>query len=329
MEESSIINIFFDKLALRMRNENDLSDVTWTMCQASPKFYEWFIHFFFKEIKDIKSIIEFTREYPDEQGKGCRVDFFIKVRNENSPYIIENKIGDLNQHFGDYDVAYRLCDKDHFGYIANYPLAEDGYNRIRQWSELYDQLSKDIESFTESEEKILIEAYLSYVKNVCNIIKLDKKMNLQNLYSMFELFQILKDLTTRQESDFIVSFYGNNQTQNGYNIKFWFEINYTNSTIPKDWGVIGLWYNEEHPILAVGFQNNEGWGRHIYELLEKQKFTDYQYCSKPYSDEGFYFIEIKSDVMKSIDEVITLEEQKTIIRNFMDEALRIPLANAI
>lgn len=323
--ETSIVSTFFDNLSMRMWKENDLSDITWSLCQSSPYFYNYFIHFFFPEL-DIKEIVGFEREHPDEQDCGSRVDFLIRVQDDEVPYLIEVKINDRNQHFGQYDEAYGVT-PDRLGYITNYPLSQEGYDRIRQWSELYDSLSTDIDivAWSDSNEKVLIEGYLSYVKNVCNIIKFNKKMNLQNLYSMFELFQILKGLTTRQESDFTVSFYGNNETQNGYNLKFWFEINYIDSNIPKDWGVIGLWYDKEQPILAVGFYKDEGWGKHIYESLEKQKFTEYQYCSTPYKDGGYFFIEMKEDVMKSIDESTTLEEQKTIIRNFMDEALRIPL----
>lgn len=328
MEESSIITSFFDNLSVRMRKENDLSDVTWSLCQASPFFYDYFIHFFFPEL-DVKEIVEFERERPDEKNGRSRVDFFIKLKN-NEKYLIEVKIYDQNQHFGVYEEDYEI-NSDHLGYITNYPLIKKGYDKIRQWSELHDKLEVDLVSLKRPNEKSLIEGYLSYVKNVCNIIKFDKKMNLQNLYSMYELFHTLKKLTNRTTDDFVISFYGNNETSNGANFKFWFEINYRNSAIniPKDWGVIGFWYERKVPVFSVGFDSRDGWGKHIYSILKEMDsqnlFQDYQYCCKPYDDEGCMWIDIKEDVMKQIDYLSTIDEQEEVIRNFMDEALLIPI----
>ena len=295
---NSCINTFFSSLSSRMWKENDLSDITWAMCQASPTFLECFVHFFFPEV-DIHSIIDFVRESPDEQDGGGRVDFLFRVQDDATPYLIEVKI--------------------------NYPLYEEGYDKIRQWEQFYDLMENRVKSFPESEETNLIKGYLSYVKNVCEIIKFTKPMNITGLYSMFELFQILKNLTTRQESDFTLSFYGNNETQNGFNVKFWFELNYPNTSIPKDWGVIGLWYDKEQPIISIGFYKDEGWGKSIYNLLKTKTFTKYQYCSTPYEDGGYYFIDLKEEAMKSIDEASTIDEQKKILCNYMNEALRIPL----
>lgn len=320
---NSCINTFFSSLSSRMWKENDLSDITWAMCQASPTFLECFVHFFFPEV-DIHSIIDFVRESPDEQDGGSRVDFLFRVQDDATPYLIEVKINDRNQHFSQYDNAYNVT-PDRLGYITNYPLYEEGYDKIRQWEQFYDLMENRVKSFPESEETNLIKGYLSYVKNVCGIIKFTKPMNITGLYSMFELFQILKNLTTRQESDFTLSFYGNNETQNGFNVKFWFEINYPNTSIPKDWGVIGLWYDKEQPIISIGFYKDEGWGKSIYNLLKTKTFTKYQYCSTPYEDGGYYFIDLKEEAMKSIDEASTIDDQKKILCNYMNEALRIPL----
>ena len=43
-----IIKSFFSNLADRRRKENDLSDITWAMCQASPAFQKAWLHFFFQ-----------------------------------------------------------------------------------------------------------------------------------------------------------------------------------------------------------------------------------------------------------------------------------------
>ncbi len=104
--ENTVINSFFFNLASKFYKENDLSDVTWAMCQASELFLQRFLKFFFN--RDFLKTIEIRREISAEE-EGARVDFYIEYYNElgeRELYLIEAKIGDHNQHFGQYDGAY-------------------------------------------------------------------------------------------------------------------------------------------------------------------------------------------------------------------------------
>lgn len=326
----SMVSSFFNALSTKMWKENDLSDITWSMCQASPYFFNYFIHFFFPEL-DIKTIVEFERERPDEQNCGSRVDFLIKVQNDEVPYLIEVKINDRNQHFGQYDEAYGVT-PDRLGYITNYPLAQEGYDRIRQWSELYNNLDADITSLPVSSEKSLMEGYLTYVKNVCGIIKLTKPMNIKGLYSMFELFSVLNNLTTREEKDFSLTKYGLSGTETGCNFQIWFHLNYKHPfwESKKEGGLIGLWYNVEQPIISMGFQNRSEWGESIYQIINDKVIRPHimlesEYYGQPYTSDDMIYIDMKPEVVDEFDKCEDVHLQERILYNFMDEVLRLPI----
>lgn len=326
----SYISSFFSSLSSKMRKENDLSDITWAMCQASSMFMDSFVHFFFPEV-DIHSIIEFVRESPDEQDGGSRVDFLFRVRNDATPYLIEVKINDRNQHFGQYDKAYNVT-PERLGYITNYPLSEKGYDKIRQWEQFYDLMEDKIKLFPESEEINLIKGYLSYVKNVCGIIKFTKLMNITGLYSMFELFTILKNSTQRETKDFSISTYGPYEITHGSNLKIWFTIEYKNPELKniKEGGVIGIWYNKENPEISIGFQNKEQWGKSLFPVLKKMEnneiLIDTKYCETPYDgDDNTMYISMKDSVVKEIDNASNVDKQTEIILNYIDEALMLPI----
>ena len=95
-----------------MNKENDLSDITWALCNASHKFKEVFLKFFFPEIQ-ISPDVVIEREISKDDS---RPDFVI--HNGSELYIIENKINDQAHHFGQYEKAFKVT-PERFGYIAN------------------------------------------------------------------------------------------------------------------------------------------------------------------------------------------------------------------
>lgn len=64
------------------------------LCNTSPRFRDYFLHYFFPKMQVERSVI-LDREISKD---GSRVDFII--HNKNETYIIENKINDKNHHFG-------------------------------------------------------------------------------------------------------------------------------------------------------------------------------------------------------------------------------------
>jgi hypothetical protein len=58
----SIEEKFFRKLSERLNKENNLSDITWALCESSEQFKNLFLEYCFDDEK-IVNIDLFTREY--------------------------------------------------------------------------------------------------------------------------------------------------------------------------------------------------------------------------------------------------------------------------
>ena len=52
------LNSFFLHLGIRLYKENNLSDITWALLQASDEFKQLFIKYFFPEIEDNHIIVK-------------------------------------------------------------------------------------------------------------------------------------------------------------------------------------------------------------------------------------------------------------------------------
>lgn len=127
---------FFESLAERKNKENDLSDITYSLCNASPQFKRLFLEFFFKEIEGIedKKLSEYKllREYSRDNS---RVDFYFEV--EKKEYIIEIKINNDNDHVEQYKKDFRGT---RFGWIANYIKGQINGVETRTWRDFFDYL---------------------------------------------------------------------------------------------------------------------------------------------------------------------------------------------
>ena len=68
---------FFETLSFRLKNENDLSDITWAMCLSCESFRNDFLHFFFPEMVIDKNI-SIEREVSENDS---RPDFLIENKD--------------------------------------------------------------------------------------------------------------------------------------------------------------------------------------------------------------------------------------------------------
>ncbi len=125
-----MVEYFFENLAYRKRNENDLSDVTWALCMASHSFQTLFLNFFFSSV-EFSDITMFEREKSEGDS---RPDFLIE--NSGLIYLIECKINDRNHHFEQYTSTFGIPN-ERLGYITNYKMFKDGFI-VKTWEEFYD-----------------------------------------------------------------------------------------------------------------------------------------------------------------------------------------------
>lgn len=184
---------FIVNLSHRFRSENDLSDVTWTMCQTSDRFQCVFLKFFFPSFDDDCSETILNREKSQDDS---RVDFYFHYRKEL--FLIENKIYDVEHHFEQYCETYGIH-PDHLGYIVNYHLEKPGFV-VKTWKEFFHYLLRQIGSF-QDEEQELVRSYIEYLKSVCSIFHTNKSMNLASLFSLYSFYNNLDKILDRKTDD--------------------------------------------------------------------------------------------------------------------------------
>ena len=316
-----MLNDFFYYLSNRRYKENDLSDITWTMCNACDRFKRFFLTYFFPDL-DPDDVTDIVREKADETDGDSRVDFYIETQHRGR-YLIEVKIGDRQHHFEQYDRAYRIS-PDRFGYITNYPLHAEGYE-TRQWEDFYRRLKDESSRIEDKEGKALIDGYLTYVKQVCGIIELKTDMRLKGLYSLYELMQILTGSVNRANEDFTLGLYNDKKGNRNGVQGIYFKIEYANGRIDDTWAWVGIYYERENPLICLGFSSESGWGKPVYDLLQtSDRHREGSFATAPYPENGWYYFEL-SEAKHEAFENMTLEAQKKLLEDFIDEVVRYPL----
>ncbi len=316
-----MITKFLENLSYRVNNENALSDIAWSLCNVSPVFKEAFLHFFFPDMQ-ISSEVEIEREISKDDS---RPDFII--HNGEELYLIENKINDHNHHFGQYDKTFKVV-PERFGYIANYVIPQpkqDKQYQIRTWEEFY-RLLGTIQSESEQEQS-LIMGFREYLKNVCNIIDFTKPMNIEGIYSLYQLMEILNKLCNREEDNFTVKVYNQNRCYDNSHATHWimgvnFEVTFKQPKL-QSWGWIGIYFNEDIPLICMGFHDIKNWGKTACDLIRKNG-TDSKignFTSEPYYEDNAYWFNFEDgkDTYEDCFNKLSLDEQIEQIKSFMDE----------
>lgn len=308
---------FIINLSQRFRSENDLSDVTWTMCQTSDEFQYLFLEFFFPWLRRKCANAYVEREHV----KGnCRPDFFFEY--EEDPYIIENKIEDRNQHFEQYVKTFKI-DSSHLGYIANYKIVKTGFV-THTWKELYQYLQQNIPE----EERTLWEAYLKYIKSVCYIYIPSKPMDLNGMNSLYTFYRCLDDVFAFDNEFFHSELYPyKRDTKSGGNIQGtpregimgkYFELEFKGIRVKKAWGWMGVYFNVEEPSIWIGFRNEDGWGQSIYRLLECNRIKTGRLFSAPEEEDNAYWFRFKTPA--NFNE-LTLPKQEKLLKKFFENVM--------
>lgn len=307
---------FIRELADYYCKENDISNITCIMCHASEEFKRRFLYFFFPEL-EIDSVVDIRREIPDENDKGCRVDLFISLHDDDKPYIIEVKKGDRNHHFGQYEEAYGIS-KDRFGYITNYVCSEGlaiGYD-VKTWEEFYDHLI----SFSYEDELIL--GYTEYLKSACGLVKYNKPMNFSGISSIKCFADTAKKIVTNGVEGLEITKYTQYCHDCSLHQSFYFKPLGNDSE--KGFGILGLWFYEE-PVITFGINSRPWLSRAVLEDMNTN-WEQFEYLSKPYKDKYWdpndVWFEMNEKRMREFNDVASYEEQFRILDGFYREALR-------
>lgn len=302
-----MIKKLFYNFSYRFNKENDLSDITWTLCKTSDYFQTLFLNFFFPDT-NFDNVDSFIRELSKDDS---RADFFIE--NNGETYVIECKINDRNHHFQQYTKTYQIPN-ERLGYIVNYYHIEAGFN-VKTWAQFYEFIEINI---PDTDEKPIFEGYLEYLKNVCNIIKIEK-MKLEGIHSLFHLNIALKSVINRSTDRFSLSFYNTDFKENYYGYKFKVEDNSKNK---KDlWLSLGIWFNHVKPVITLGVWKNEGWGKPLCDIIEEGKLHSENYALQSYFEDSSYYFEGSERFYQEFSGSNTAEEQINILCKFVDEVI--------
>lgn len=313
-----MISTFIQNLSYRFRSENDLSDITWTLCETSDKFKFTFIKFFFPDITITDTDILSREKNSDDS----RPDFILETKD--GLYLIENKIYDKNHHFEQYINTFHIS-ASHLGYITNYPLLKAGF-KTHTWKEFYLYAKSNIPQ----DEIELWSSYLEYLKSVCNIFIASKPMNLSGMFSLYTFYRSLDDVFEFDSENFSSTLYDSRKdTNNGGNFLSsprdgimgkYFEIKFKRLRL-KAWGWMGVYFEREEPLICIGFCNRENWGYPVYKLLVKSNYNNEgKYTTSPYEEEGGYWFDFKcNEQFNSLD----LPKQITLLRSFFEEVMNI------
>lgn len=314
-----MIDSFFAHLSSRLYSENNLSDITWALCQASNTFKQYFLNFIFDNAVDYNEPFDIIREY-SESNTG-RPDLFFQC-GDQSKYIIEVKIYDKNDHFDQYKKDFP---KATFGFIANYEMESQSGIYIKTWESFYNYLTEIIKSDRiDSDEITLIKGYLVYLKEVCAIMEI-KKMNFANISSLYYFTHIIEKIIKSEKNCDIYNKMTSRSSDEYSGKYFSYKSTSFKKTIYPWYGIFHSAYDEN---IYISFSDNDNC-KIFTDKYVKQQFAEGEYYAKPFvENNSLWFtlkkeyydilcadkenIEKKIDILKSFFKEIIAEIQKTI-----------------
>lgn len=324
-----MVNTFFDYLAQYYRQENDLSNITAIMCESVPSFKKLWLRFFFPDI-DVDNVVEIIREQPDSKNGESRVDFYIRMENEQN-YMIEVKIYDHNHHFGKYEIDYDIP-KQRFGYITNYSHCQPGYD-VKTWEQFYKYLLDA--HIDDTIEKHLYTGYMTFLKNVCSINIIETPMRLSGLYSIYSFFSTISKFLNQEKPGYIVEPYPKNMIPKFYDsgtIYLGYKLKYRRSMeIFADFVIVfgdpdvEIWIHTQD-YAANGNKKLMANLNRIDNIKDGVFFDNACLYSEPYDWNGYWF-RLKPKHFAYLENSQSIDEQAEILESFFDEVNKFLVAN--
>ncbi|MGL4982121.1 MAG: hypothetical protein ACRC4W_04620 [Treponemataceae bacterium] len=295
-----MIKAFFKNLS-KYSAENNLSDMTYFLCDISTEFQNFLLRFIFSNIGDDLSDVSIEQEYSSED-KTCRVDFKFEVNGKS--YLLENKIYDKNCHYPEYTEAF----KGHtIGFIANYDVSEIKYDYKKNWAAFHKELNENLLPKLIDDEKKLVEGYIEYLKGVCSIMD-ERDFNPTLTCDLEYLNEIFaRIINEKSEQGLVITNRAKNHTEerSGKYIKYY-----------KKNLLFWVWFG-----LYTKFDSNniciELWERELSEFSEAKG----KYFKKPQKkDEQIYFW-LKKEKFDELSKDGDFSSKYEILSNFFDEVM--------
>lgn len=298
--------VFFTALSERAYKENDLSDVTYALLEANKAFRQFFLDFFFPHEGLVGEKVVIEREHVLGDS---RPDFWIRSGNE--VYLVEVKIWDGGHHFEQYHkILGEEGAKDgrwaRLGYIANYSLrdvnvCEDGTSRkaselgcgLHTWEEFAKRLESD-----DCSGDPLVQGYLDYLKRVCPYDDFNWRTWSRELDDFNSVKEFYNDLSKAIQAVCCKVYSSSRASFDRTRLGQFFTWSYNGKPV---WGWLGAYYTDNGAELCVEFEDREGWGRPVCEVVRQhQPLAVKNGALRFYYEEQVPFDEAVSDFFQKV-----------------------------
>lgn len=307
--QSNLITDTLAKLSARFRNENDLSDLIWTLCEVSVPFKQFFLSFFFADLPKETIGIQLQREFT--RGNS-RPDFFFEFAGKE--YLIEVKIYDGNDHFGQYKIDFPKANRS---WIANYAKAPHPDFTIKTWRDFHAYLEQS-QPGMDPETLALVQGFCEYLRSVCSIIKF-KKMDLSNLQSLYHFNHMINKIIERPHDDIETKLYTSAKSFFDTGSGKFFSLQARNKPdMYYPW--FGVDYGSGIVCICIGF--SKGWCQKIHSGIKESKdFTGGNLFMEIYPSDNNYWFEMKKEEFEKFNNLPTPESQEQHLTAFFDEVM--------
>jgi len=305
------MNTFFDKLSERKWNENDLSDVTWALCETNKKFKKLFLDFCFNT--DTPEMESFEREIPSHDS---RPDFYCRDK-EQKEWILEVKIDDeQNLHFEQYRNEFPNAE---CAFIANYdakPLCNKNLNfSITTWKDFIIYISKNVC------DEALIIGYIKYLKKLTGFLEVEN-MDLNYVKSLPDFNATLENIIHEYSKKTLTPY---NQLKSFFDDKFGRYAYYNNKNGKAIYFWIGIYFCDpkgKFPYLCLEFnvEDNNSVPKKEADIIKNLQDGNCFFAPDIYDGVAHFYI--KDDALEILfSKKPEIEKQKKVIYNFLDEIL--------
>ena len=272
---STNIGAFANALSSRMWKENDLSDMTYAMCEGNMEFRQFFLDFFFRDSHLNAEDVKIFREWCTSQNN--RPDFCIQDKTDKRYFFVEVKLWDGNLHYDEYCGELNHLNSEqtsiaeaNLGYIAAYKIPPLGECCITHtWLEFYTELKK-LSFLNDS----AIKCYCMFLCSVAGLERADQSDDDMKKYTTFSgcdfiaIRKFMEEIETAAnalKSDGIYLYTrGWRNILAGVRMGRFIEI--SNVLEGKSaWGWIGAFYGFGNPEVCLWFEDRNGWGKFVCE----------------------------------------------------------------
>ena len=108
----------------------------------------------------------------------------------------------------------------------------------------------------------------------------------------------------------------------------YFHLQYTDAPIAECWPWIGVYFERAVPQICIVFENNQGWGKPVCDLLPKTRIEMLPagnfYETPDYEEKDSLCFDLSSAKQAEFQNS-DLAGQRSIIENFIDEVVMLPL----